>query len=316
MKKSQNPQKAIEVGRFITEKNFQAQTEAYQAAYPEFPDSFQISRELFEEVLFSAPAIKGIRFMHGLKDSKNPASMLLFLIPCTNTSEYDMASKALLQEGGYYDSNGKIHSLKEIAQLMSNYVQHIVERDSQAVYKKVIRGNFFGKEKLENLLDDTDCAFIQYYMGMKVGLVKGLMNKLNVQHEAYDQVFLNFPRPCPTSCPGPGPGTGGEDCFTTLSAQAQSQETELDFYRSFRDKELLKYEKGAMLYEMYYFISPLIASLIKGKANSQTILTKIYLDKMVPFKQLLLTKQYQKAVYLLEDSLDEMAREYAAEKLY
>ena len=71
-----------------------------------------------------------------------------------------------------------------------------------------------------------------------------------------------------------------------------------------------------MLYEMYYFISPLIASLIKAKANSRTILTKIYLDKMVPFKQLLLTKQYQEAVYLLEDTLDEMAKEYAGEKLY
>lgn len=313
MKKSQNPQKAIEVGRFITEENFQAQTEAYQAAFPEFPDSFQISRELFEEVLFSAPAVRGIRFMHGLKDSKNPASMLLFLIPCTNTSEYDMASKPLLQEGGYYDSEGKLYSLKEIAQLMSNYVQHMVERDPQAVYKKVIRGNFFGKEKLEILLDDTDCALIQYYMGMKEGLVKGVMRRLDTSFQPSADGILNFPKPCPYSCPDFGPEEG---CITTLSAQVQGQEAELDFYRSFRDKELLKYKRGAMLYEMYYFISPLIASLIKSKANSQTILTKIYLDKMVPFKQLLLTKQYQEAVYLLEDTLDEMAREYADEKLY
>jgi len=312
MKRSQNPQKAIEVGRFITEENFQAQTEAYQAAFPEFPNSFPISRELFEEVLFSSPAVRGIRFMHGFKDSKNPASMLLFLIPCTNTSEYDMASKPLLQEGGYYDSEGKIHSLKEIAQLMSNYVQHIVERNPQAVYKKVIRGNFFGKDKLEILLNDTECAYIRYYMGMKEGLVKGVMRRLDTSFQPSADGILNFPKPCPHSCPG----DGDESCIVTLSAQGQSQEAELDFYRSFRDKELLKYERGAMLYEMYYFISPLIASLIKGKDNSQTILTKIYLDKMVPFKQLLLTKQYQEAVYLLEDTLDEMAREYAAERLY
>ena len=91
---SQN-QKAIEVGRFISKEEFDLQRGTYQNEYPDFRNSFIISKDLFLKVLNCSAQLTGIRFMHGLADMKNPQSVKLLLIPCTDFSEYDMASKAI-----------------------------------------------------------------------------------------------------------------------------------------------------------------------------------------------------------------------------
>ena len=306
---SQN-QKAIEVGRFISKEEFDFQIGNYQNEYSDIRNSFIINKDLFLEVLNCSDQLTGIRFMHGLADKKNPQSVKLLLIPCTNFSEYDMASKPLVSNDGYYDHEGNLYSIKEISQLMSNYVQYMVKRNPSLKYKKVIRGNFFGKNLLTELTKESETEFIRYYMGFKESLIKGLMEPLNIEYISSNNVFANFPKPCPHFCPEIDPDA--EECLATMASHYHSSEDELNFFRQYRDQELLKLNGGGMLYEMYYFISPLIGGIIHKHENAKSILTKLYFDQIQPFKQMVINGTYQEAAELLEKTLDLMINEYGS----
>lgn len=66
-----------------------------------------------------------------------------------------------------------------------------------------------------------------------------------------------------------------------------STEREWNFYGNFRDDVLLILDAGSKYCEMYHFISSLVSNIIKMHDNKEEVLSKIYYDKIVPFKELL-----------------------------
>ena len=218
--------------------------------------------------------------------------------------------KPLVSNDGYYDHEGKLYSIKEISQLMTNYVQYMVEREPSLNYKKVIRGNFFGKNLLESISNDSETQSLKFYMGIKDGGIRGLLEPLDRNLSPFANIFANFTRPCPNYCPGGGGGS--EECVATMASHYHSGEEELNFFRQYRDQELLKLNGGGMLYEMYYFISPLVGGIIHRHQNAKSILTKLYFDQIQPFKQLVINGKYQEAAERLEKTLDQMINEYGS----
>ena len=56
---------------------------------------------------------------------------------------------------------------------------------------------------------------------------------------------------------------------------------------------------------MYYFISPLIAALINDSSFKEFELKNIYFQKIVPFKELLISNKYEEANCLLNETFKE-----------
>lgn len=312
MKQNLNQQtaklKAVDVGAYISKDMYAALTEAYQLQYPGSVSEFIVSKALLQKVLRMSDALTGIRFMYGLSDALNPNSLHLFLIPCTSVSEYDMASKPLVSTQGYYDHFGQKHTLTAIAEMMANHVQSMSRRDSDLVYKQVTRGNFIGKNSLQNLIRDEECSAIRYHLGLEGKVINAVFEPLDAGTDSFG-LYMDFTSPCPNSCPGPD--DKGVECFTSLAVHSNAQESELDLYRWFRDNELLNVAGGEMLYELYYFISPLIATLMDQKSNKEEILQDLYFNKIQPFNRLVIGQKYQEATEFLKETLEELTESYS-----
>ncbi|MEM7373746.1 MAG: CFI-box-CTERM domain-containing protein [Bacteroidota bacterium] len=228
------------------------------------------------------------------------------MVPCTSSPNNPHSSKPLLYPFGYYDQEGQLHSLQETTQLLHNFVANMIHLNPDITYKEATRGSFFGRDTLLQLMKDEKCANVQLYFGWQDKRIKAVLAPLDCRMNRFSQVYLEYANPCPPFC-------GGGECLATTAVSLASDEKELDLYRQFRDEILLNVEGGGRHYEMYYFISPLIATFISQKENQEEILTNLYVEKIAPFKQLILDKQYDQAIRWLQVSFDELAREYQVE---
>ena len=77
--------------------------------------------------------------MYGLKNTLNPNSKVLFLIPCSSLSDTSIATEALLRKEGYHHHEGNTHSLQEIAVLMSYYIKNASKNNPHINYKEITR---------------------------------------------------------------------------------------------------------------------------------------------------------------------------------
>lgn len=294
------------IGAYISTELFETLKHNYVTAFPEMPDAVTIPKALIEQVLALSPQVAGIRFMYGLTDIQNPQSLKVFLIPCTAQHEYDQATQPLIHQGGYYDQNGSVYPLLEVVAAIGNFVTHMAAKDLDWVHKTVTRGNFYGKHSLQGLMKDEQCAYILFYFGLEENIIKPISKALNADFQAFDEDQLDYTSPCPPVC-----FNTDTICFTESAVGAFSKEAELELHRHFRDTILLEMEEGATYYELYYFISPLIMTIINEESHREVILKEIYETKILPFKELLSAERYEEATTFLKVALQELAGEYS-----
>ncbi len=300
--------KAEDVGTYISKSYGSELKKTYQEEFPATTEAVVFKKSLLLKVLAMSKKLTGIRFMYGLADELNPNSIKVFLIPCTSTSSSDTATQALISENGYYAQDEQLYSIKDISEMMSLYVTSVLKRGLDLPYKKVTRGNYIGKNALNDLMKDSNCHFIQYYFGLRNLIIAPVLEPLDAQFNAFLDVYMDFINPCPPAC-----REGGADCFATEAVTSFSLNQELDLYRQFRDTELLQMPDGGMLYEMYYFISPYITSIIHQSADKTKTLSDLYFNKILPFKELVTNNKNEAAAQFLKETLDDLARAYNQE---
>lgn len=298
---------AKNIGQQITKNDFQLLKENYQKLYGE-ETQLIIPKDLIQKSLNLSEHVSGIRFMYGLKDTLNPYSKVLFLIPCSDLS-HNLSTEAMLVEKGYYDHKGNLYSVQDVLLCMSQYVQHVSNNHTEFTYKEITRGNFYGKNSLESLLT-TDCHFIEYTLGYLENHVSPIINSLDKNYKLINEVYMDFSEPCPNTC-------DNQLCTTALAVETYgSNESELNQYRAFRDQHLLHLEGGSQLFEMYYFVSPVVAKILNSSKNKDAALQQFYVEEIVPFKQLLEAGNHQEAVNSLRNTLYSLFEEYEYSKLF
>lgn len=301
---------AANIGQEITQNDYNFLKKNYQKIYDD-QTSFLIPKSLIAENLTFNKNIAGIRFMYGLKDSLNPNSKVLFLIPCSNISG-NLSSEAMLRNEGYQDHEGNTYSIQEVLLFMSQYVQNISQEHPEFAYKEITRGNFYGKDSLVNLLID-ECEFIQYEMGHYENHISPIIQPLDENYQTFNEVYMDFSLPCPDSC------DDDKDCVSELVlSNKENGEKQLNDYRQFRNVMILSLEGGAQLFEMYYFISPVVAKIIDNHSskNRDIALNDFYTNEIIPFKTLLDNKQYEDALDSLKNTLYKLSEEYEYSKLF
>jgi hypothetical protein len=291
---------AMNVGGYVSSEHFDKVTTAYQEQYPGSVNFVTVKKEIILNVLNSHEWVSGIRFMYGLDDPMNPNSLRVFLIPCTHTSENVSLSKPLVTKTGYYDNTGLLNSLNDVVNAIAAYVKQMTKRNTDLVYKQVTRGNFLGKNSLLDLTSKENDEFISIHFGLENLVLKPVFVPSDFNGRILRGDFMNMTQPCPDHC-NDDPGL----CVAELSVLRFSIEEELNVFRNFRDNILLNLENGEELFEMYYFISPLIAALINDSSSKEFELKNIYFQKIVPFKELLISNKYEEANYLLNETFKE-----------
>ena len=302
---------ARDIGQQITKNDFNFLRENYYKVYGE-ESHFIIPKDLILKTLNLNENVAGIRFMYGLKDSLNPNSKVLFLIPCSNISE-NLSTEAMLVEQGYSDHEGNLYSVQEVLLYMSQYVQSVSKEHPEFNYKEITRGNFYGKYSLKSLLTQ-DAGFIQYDFGYNESHVSPVIQSLDSVLTPINEVYMDFTHPCPDWC---DLDEGGGDCISELTVeQFSSKNNELNDYRAFRDHILLGLEGGAQLFEMYYFVSPVVAKILNAAPNRETALKKFYQEEITPFRHLMEEGNFQEAVDSLRNTLHNLFQEYEYSKVF
>lgn len=300
-----NSTKATDVGTLISKELFHSLTQSYQSIFPQTVSSCTFSKSLVLKVLDIPGEVAGIRFMFGLTDALNPNSLKVLMVPCTNGSNHPDSSKPLIYPFGYYDQEGKLHSLKETTQLLTNFVANAIRHNPDVPYKEATRGGFFGRNTLLTLTKDEKCEHVKFYFGWLDKVIKPVLQPLDHSFSSFSDIYFDFAAPCPRNC-----SDENGLCLATAAVLLSGDEEELNLYRQFRDEVLLNLKGGGRHFEMYYFISPLISTVISQKENQEEVLQKLYVEKIAPFKKLILEKNYDQAVSWLQVAFDELASEY------
>lgn len=248
--------------------------------------------------------------MYGLTDPMNPNTLKVLLIPCGSMLD-EQALQALVSKAGYYDHQGQLYTLKEAMLLVANFVEYTHQQDQNWSYKEVTRGNFFGKNSLNNLMQDEECTQVLYQLGYADQVIKPILEPLNILGCTFKEVYMDVGAPCPTTC-GVDPADIGTNtiCLATAAVNIAASVEDLDLYRQFRDELLLDMPEGKVLYEMYYFISPLISAVMQEQGNSEGMLRNFYTQSILPFHQLIQEQRYVAATKHLSDTLHELIEAY------
>ncbi len=309
--------KNIDIGSYITSEYANDLLNQYSEEYPNVASSFNIKKTSILKVLNASPEVTGIRFFYGLSDLLNPNSVKLILVPCTQNSDF-ANPKNLIIEQGYMDHNDQVHSILEVSQMIANWVTSLNQRNPELKYKETTRGGFFGRNSLLDLIRDQDCHSISFKLGLKESVISPIMQALNDNGKFLNSFIMDVTAPCPPSCAQPWPETSDEPCALELVGMSTSNKEKIDNYRWFRDHKLLDLEGGAKQYELYYFLSPFVTMVISKNKSNKEILRRMYTERIAPCNAFIANGEYQKALDLLEDTLQVWIAEYKTdlEKAY
>ncbi|WP_046758490.1 hypothetical protein [Kordia jejudonensis] len=298
------------IGQAITKNDYNLLKNNYKKVYND-ETSFIIPKALVEKNLNFHKDVVGIRFMYGLKDSLNPNSKVLFLIPCSSLSK-NLSTESMLRKEGYQDHEGNFYTFQEVLLFMSQYIINVSKDHPEFIYKEITRGNFYGKDSLKSILVDNS-KFVQYDLGYNGDHISPVIKALDISYVPVNEIYMDLTDPCPNMC------GGSEICITTLAVEKfADHEDELNVYRAFRDYLMLDIEGGARLFEMYYFVSPVVAKIISNSntGNDEIALNNFYKNEIIPFKLLLKNKQYDKALDALKDTLHNLFDQYEYSNLF
>ena len=313
MKKSEINPKTI--GGKITSDYALSLKAGFQKHFASQPFGVLITPDTLRSVLNSSDKLTGIRFIYGLVPETGEFNVILS--PCTHTgTPLNKNSKPIVSNSGYLNHNAEQYGIKECARSMAHFVAHVHKLQNDWHFREISRGAFFGKDTLEALMTTEGVNSINFQLGLEGEILKPILSPLDKNNHLINDIYYDLGHVCPPATDCGEEGVGGGECMATAAVHTLSDNKELNLYRKFRDEELIMDEQGRMLYELYYFISPLITATIEQKVNGIDLLNQLYYKDVVPFGQLVKAGRRAVAMNKLEKVFDELINEYEMELAY
>src|SRR5450631_1545390 len=115
--------------------------------------------------------VSGIRFMYGMELVGDPASKIILLIPCNDTSGGLGIPNTIVAPEGYLNNKGERVGLKRTWELLYNHAIHYAGLLPEIKFSHIFRGDYFGIASLTGLLkEDRRAHSIQYHFGFDVNI--------------------------------------------------------------------------------------------------------------------------------------------------
>jgi len=265
------------VGEFITESYYRELALNFGAKFSSEARFVNLSKSAVETVLSDSNA-SGIKFMNGLTDVNDPSSRILVLIPA-NYAMNNSLPNAIINKAGFITNTGEVISLEKTWQVLFNHVLNFKKLDAGMHYTKINRGSFFGRVRLTELLNATECKSFIYHFGYIIE--ENLPYKPMIQPENEITMYLEEALPCPGSPSCPKTGSSDPCALTRIATNFAGTEADgqLNVLRGFRDKILQDKFTGTEI-EKYYTISASLLEAIDKEQNKAVIFKEIY-DKYI-----------------------------------
>ena len=299
---------ACGVGEFISSELNNSLIDSYEKEFPGVVSKFSVDHQLVEKVFSMHDKVTGLQFAMGLTDTLNPNSSRVLLIPCTH-AEKGMKPIPLISYRGYYDLDGGLVPLIEACQIIANQAAYRKTHNQNLTYKDIERFSFVGRNMISNLLSVPNCESFSFQFGFENNRIATILSPLDANGENINDIYADKMGTTPPmgNCP-PGEECGG-DCAAELVMSIKSNKEDLDIIRTFRDNYLLNLENGDWLYEMYYFISPLVTYKINNACNKIQLIDTLH-SKIKAMTHLIEAEEYDKTVSVFRNTLEELVDVY------
>lgn len=296
MKKLQK--KTIQVGELISATYAKELTSGYELFTGSDSPSFELKKDLVFNLL-NQSRVAGIRFMYGLQDPMNPYTLRLIMVPCTNEGDFGMPMP-LLSTSNYFDHEGQILSIVEASNEIANFVNYFGAFDPTWNYHEVTRGSFFGSETLKQLLNKEECSSMRYTLGFGIqdeevhAHIHPVLEPIDLFGINSWSDLLENGLPCPPYCKGGG-------------YLENSVSKNMNIFSEFKHIDLLKTQGGKQAYELYYFVTPLLNSII---VQQEMNTVEFYESKFNEVIELIRLGHHNEAVSEMSKTLNELIETY------
>jgi len=189
-------QPAETVGQRITVDYANRLKTKFKSTYLNFPSGVRINSQLVRETLDFGDQVKGIKFVFGLTNPKDPFSLLLLMVPSTNAEALSPAFNDLPSEVGHYDQFGQLHSAHSVANLSKNFGTWQLSIDPTLSEADAHRSCSFGRQVFEEILSLEGCCKIDFSFG-KNEYVQLIMEPLNIHNENLWDWIFDYSNPSP-----------------------------------------------------------------------------------------------------------------------
>jgi hypothetical protein len=254
------------------------------------------SKTIFNSVK-DIPNVSGIRFMYGMGSADDPASKVILLIPCNNTSTHQPIPNTIVQPEGYLNNKGERVGLRRTWELLYNHAVHYAKLQPEIKFKQIFRGAFFGIDSLTSLLTKvTEAHSVNYHFGFDENITdtplqhKAVLNPLHIDGTQYN-VYFDVNSPCPPDCYNDEPPS---TCCMAASMVDNFPKT----------------PDNGPLVEMYYYISPALTEAIVNTGRAKDIYQSLYHNQVSQCNKLIEEGRYDAAKMLFEQTMEYLMKEY------
>jgi len=302
---------AEDVGQPISTELAAYLTNGFKQKFPDEKPVVFVAKETIMQAIEGLDNVSGIRFMYGYGSVNDAASRVLLLIPCNNTSTHLAIPNSIILPQGYMANTGKRVSFEKTWQLLYNHTARFTQYFPELAYHEIMRGTFMGINSLLTLLENEDCAGINFNFGYDDSLsIASARNRPVFQAVDITGLFLDpppydFTTPCPKVCD-----------FTitdNINRVAEINDTNiqrLEFDIHFRDEYLLKQEGNGALVEMYYYVNPSIQEKVMGDKNAGELYESMHQPQITTFNNLLAEGNYEEAKAVFQNAVYGMIQTY------
>jgi len=206
------------IGEYISRDYYEYLIEGYDNQHPTEQKSVFIAKATILAALDEFPTASGLRFMYGLKAGDQESSRTIVLMACNDTSTDRLLPNLIMAPEGYLIDSGEKTAFRECREMLSRYVRRMHSLMPEQPVKIIPRSCFYGINSLKALLQQKDCAGVNYHFGYNPDIqhvperYQTVLEAIN-QHRESLGIFVDQGKLCPPTCPT-GPDLPGSAIFS------------------------------------------------------------------------------------------------------
>ncbi len=188
---------AVDVGKRITKEYAKDLQDRFRSDYPNLPTEVIIPNEAILAAVNVALDVSGVNFVFGMKNSEDPNSIFLALIPCTSADEGSTRYYPL-RRSAHPNHLGELLSEQELAACLENFRDYQMSANTSVTPATAHRSNFFGRKVLEELTTGEGKVSTRFSFGrMEVGYWQLIMEPLDVNNFSIWEEIFDYGKPDP-----------------------------------------------------------------------------------------------------------------------
>lgn len=285
------------IGEYISRDYYQYLIEGYDRQHPTEQKAVFIAKAIILAALDEFPTASGLRFLYGLRDGDQESSRTIVLMACNGTPADRLLPNLIMAPEGYLTNSGEKVSFSECWEMFSRYVQRMSSLMAELPINEIPRACFYGINSLRALLEEKECAGINYHFGYNRDIpnvterYQAVLEAVNQRRESLG-IFVDNGQLCPPTCI-PGFEIPGLPLFKYAFPGIEGALEQLD----------------GPLYELYHNLLPALIEAIQQSAVKESYV-EVCEQQFAACRSLAGEGKMEEARHSFRSALEQMMRQY------